>query len=69
MFVFNSIKHKLLCLARLIFYDMLNGTRIKNKYFFCSYDKIKEVFEKIEYYFKNYCSSEKIKKAYLYEHI
>ncbi len=55
-------------LARLIFYDMLNGTRIKNKYFLCSYDKIKEVFEKIQYYFKNYSSSEKIKKAYLYEY-
>jgi hypothetical protein len=55
-------------LARLLLHDMLNGTHIKNKYFNCSDTQVEKTFEKINFYFKSYISSDKIKKAYLFDH-
>ena len=53
--------------AKLLLFDMLNGTHIKNNFFLCSKERATEVFKKIMYYYNNYKCDEKIKKAYLYD--
>lgn len=63
----SNIKVYDIKLAKLLFHDMLNGKHIKNKYFECSKELIKETMDKIKEYFKNYFYSDKIKNAYLYD--
>lgn len=64
----SSLKVYDIKLARLLFYDMLNGTHIKNKYFECSQELLENTINRIREYFNKYSNSDKIKKAYLYDY-
>jgi hypothetical protein len=54
-------------LTKLLLYDMLNNSHIKNRYFLCNSERINEIFKKLRYYNENYRSIEKIKKKYLFD--
>ena len=65
--ILNKIKIYDIKFTKLLLYDMLNNTHIKNKYFLCSYEKTIEVIMKIKEYYDCYNCIDKIKKEYLCE--